>query len=55
MFCVACMIYAFDVAGTFAIAVLFMSKEKKMQKLTCKDVCVLTRFDVSNMDCICFV
>ena len=31
LFCVACMIYAFDVAVTFAIATLSMSKKKKMQ------------------------
>ena len=28
MFCVECMIYAFDVAVTFAIATLFMPKNK---------------------------
>ena len=32
MFCVACMMYAFDVAVTCAIAALFMSKEKTYTK-----------------------
>ena len=32
MFCVACMIYASDVAVQCAIADLFMSKKKKMQQ-----------------------
>ena len=48
MFCVAFMICAHDVAVQFAIALLFMSRNKK-------DVSVLKRFDVANLHCICFV
>ena len=53
MLCVACMIFAFDAAVTFAIALLFTSRNNKCKAY--RDVCVLTRFDLSNMDCICFV
>ena len=48
MLFVAFMICAHDVAVKFAMALLFISKNKK-------DVCVVTRCDFSNMDCICFV
>ena len=39
MCCVACMIFAHDVAVTFAIALLFISRNKNMQKRIRK--CVL--------------
>ena len=53
MFCVACIIFAFDAGVQFAIALHFTSRIKKSKAY--KDVCVLTRFDLSNMDCICVV
>ena len=46
MFCVACMIFASDAAVTFAIALLFTSKDKNMQALI--RACVLTSFDFSR-------
>ena len=55
MFCVACMAFAHDVAAQFAIALLFSSKNKKMQKhekQKYSDVCVVKRVKFSNMDCI---
>ena len=42
------MICAHDVVVQFAIALVSVSRNKE-------DACVLTRFDVSNMDCICVV
>ena len=43
MCCVACVISASDVAGPFAIALLFMSRNKKMQHNNkCNDVCVFS-------------
>ena len=48
MFCVAFMICSHELAVQLAVALLFISRNKK-------DVCVVTRFDVANMDCICFV
>ena len=53
MFCVACMILAYAFAVQIAIALLLISRGKKMQKS--KRTCVLTRCDLSNMDCICVV
>ena len=46
------MTFAHCVAVRFAIALLFMSKNEKMQNKY-NGICVLTRFDLSNMDCIC--
>ena len=45
MLCVAFMIRGHGIAVNFAIAFLFISR-------IMKDVCVLTRFDVANLDCI---
>ena len=53
MCCVACMICVHDVAVEFAIALLFMSKKDKMQQQQINGI--VTRLDVSNMACICFV
>ena len=50
MFCVACMRIANDSAVQMAIALLFMSRNETMQNKH-NSICVLTRFDVSNMDC----
>ena len=54
MFCVACMIFASDASVKCAITLLITSKKKEMQS-TYKDMRVLTSFEFSNIDCICFV
>ena len=48
MFCVAVIICGHEIAVKCAMALLFISTNNK-------DVCVLTRFDVANVDCTCFV
>ena len=53
MCCVACMIVACVYPAKCAIALLLISKSKKMQESI--RTCVLTMCDVSNMNCICFV
>ena len=53
MCCVACMIVASVVPVQCAIGLLLMSELEYARKY--KDVCVLTRCDLSNMDCICVV
>ena len=52
--CAACMTLANYFARTFAIALLFMPRKENMQNKH-NGICVLMRFDVSNIDCICFV
>ena len=53
MFCVACMRFAHGFAVQFAIALLLMSRNKKLQEKV--RMCILTSCHVSNMDCICVV
>ena len=56
IFCVACMLCAHDVGVNFAIALHLKSKtQKRKARQTCAGVEVVTRFDLSNMACICFV
>ena len=57
MLCSMYDIYAHEFAVHCAIALLFMSRNENMQKQQkkYKGVCVLTRFEFSNMDCICVV
>ena len=52
MCCVACVRFAHDCAVKCARAFLFMSRNDKKQS-EYNGICVLTRFDLSNMDCIC--
>ena len=48
------MIFAHDVAAEFAMALCFISRNKKIEERI--RMCVVLRwFDVSDMDCICFV
>ena len=47
------MIFAHAFAVTNAFAPLFMSRNEKLQNKY-NGICVLTRFAVADMDCICF-